>query len=158
MLMEQSGDNRGSITKERFVKLQPIGEFMLDAVEQSKFLGDARRGIEKARQIQQIRRSGQTPEKPKSMETKINELGSIMKSGKLGAVAAKSAATTDWIESEKEKTRQMHKANRERAEQEAKNKASEEQEKPKEESFVPQHRRMTFHHGADGSVEIVKGG
>merc|ERR1719161_495750 len=39
LLMDQAGETRGCITRARFVQLQSIGDFMYDAVEQSKILG-----------------------------------------------------------------------------------------------------------------------
>merc|ERR1712224_85614 len=118
LLMDKSGETSGCITRERFLQLQPIGDFMHDVVQQSRILGSNAKGIEKARSLQTIRKAGYIPEAPASTAMRLTEFGAHFKAGKLNRVNTHAAARQKWIEEEAKQTREMHAAQRAKAEAE----------------------------------------
>jgi hypothetical protein len=149
LLMEQSGDNRGCITRERFIQLQSIGDFMYDAVEQSKILGSNAKGIEKARSMQTIRKSGYIPEKPASTANKLKDLGENFKAGRLNTVSGHFSAKEKWISDVSRHTQEMHEAQRKKLLETAAEGGHQEVQEVRQ-----VRREKTFIHKADGSVEV----
>jgi hypothetical protein len=108
LLMDQSGPTRGCLTYERFLGLEPIAEFMFDVVQQSRILGSNTKGIEKARSLQTIRKTGYvTADKAADQNKRMSEIYGAFREGKHAALVKQKTEKQDWIDEDAVKKKEM---------------------------------------------------
>jgi hypothetical protein len=106
--MDQSGPTRGCLTYERFLGLEPIAEFMFDVVQQSRILGSNTKGIEKARSLQTIRKTGYvTADKAADQNKRMSEIYGAFREGKHAALVKQKTEKQDWIDEDAVKKKEM---------------------------------------------------
>jgi hypothetical protein len=152
LLMEQSGPSRGCLTRERFLELEPIAEFMIDVIQQSRLLGSNTKGIEKARNLQTIRRTGMAaPDKSASEAKRMTELYNQFKLGKHAALSKANTQKQDWIDEDAEKKKEL--LAKAKAEQEAAAASDDEEDHGPKQPIIKM-KTKRFVHNADGTVSV----
>jgi hypothetical protein len=153
LLMDQNGPTRGCITRDRFLTLEPIAEFMFDVIQQSRLLGSNTKGIEKARSLQTIRKTGMAQDNKADLQGKrMTELYNQFKEGKHAALTRAKTEKQDWIDEDAQKKKELQA--KAKAEAEA-NAAKEQNEDAGPSVPLVKMKTKRFVHSSDGTVQVI---
>jgi len=156
LLMDQTGPNRGCVTHDRFVAMEPIAFFMADVLEQTKLQGSFHRGLEKARQLQTIRKTGMAePDKSHEQGKRMTELFGMFREGKHAALVRAQTQKQEWVDDDRETKKELQAIAKAEAEKRAKEMEAEDDD-GKSRMPVIKMKTRKFVHNTDGTVKVLE--
>lgn len=133
--------------------MEPIAEFMFDVIQQSRIMGSNTKGIEKARSLQTIRKTGYAQqEKAAEQGKRMTELYNQFREGKHAALTRAKTEKQDWIDEDAAKKKEL--LAKAKAEAEAAAAAEGEEEDTGPRQPIVKMKTKKFVHNADGTVAV----